>query len=251
MNSENPTLAYLFRRFLATRLIDNIPKGRFLEVGVGVGLFYEELLQRGFSGTCLDLNGALIEVHQMRNRCKLSSIEFRQANFFELKEEFDLLVAFEVLEHYERDLECLKAWNRLLKPGGILLLSVPAHMKLWTSNDTRAGHARRYEHAELRTRLNSCGFLIEEFWCYGFPVLNLTYRISSLFKNGELAPALHDPLMTDCGKTSMSGRRKFPLLSKLLFREWMWKLALWVQPLRQDLGTGYIVRSKKLARQGT
>jgi SAM-dependent methyltransferase len=244
-NSPDPTLAYLYRRFLANQLLKRTKAGKFLEIGVGSGRFYEDLVARGFSGLCLDLNAKLIGEH--RSRARTAEVEFQTRNFFSLSERFTLLVAFEVLEHYQDDLACLRRWWELLEPAGALLFSVPAHMRQWTQNDTQAGHARRYEKAELIGKLGATGFQIEEFWCYGFPILNLTYPLSSKFAAAREGPQQFDPLMTDCGKTSVSGMPKFPRLSRILFHKWVWKPALYAQLLMKgrDLGTGYLVKCRK------
>ena len=271
----NPTLAYLYRRFLARRLLEGLPAGRFLEIGVGSGDFYEELAWRGFSGFCLDLNSDLVREHQSSLTSQTNQIEFRTANFFSIKDQFNLVVAFEVLEHYEEDRLCLEKWMSLLKPEGRLIFSVPAHMRQWTVNDTRAGHARRYERPELMKKLLVSGFLIENFWCYGFPVLNFTYPLSSGLSRAEIRPAdarggpnpdlvalsahassgkhggqaslSSDPLMTDFQRTSQSGTRRFPVLSKWLLHEAVWFPFLHMQrvALNGDLGTGYIVKCRK------
>jgi 2-polyprenyl-3-methyl-5-hydroxy-6-metoxy-1,4-benzoquinol methylase len=120
-NSPNPTLAYLHRRFLANRLLHGVSPGRFLEIGVGRGRFFEDLLTRGFHGLCLDLNAELITEHQRRGRFQSKALEFREQNFFSLNERFDLIVAFEVLEHYEQDLDCLRKWLESLQDGGTLI----------------------------------------------------------------------------------------------------------------------------------
>lgn len=243
---SNPTPAYLYRRFLANRLLKSVRAGRFLEVGVGSGRFYEDLVKRGFNGLCLDLNAELIREHRSDVNTQ-GRVEFQAWNFFSLSQEFELLVAFEVLEHYKDDLACLRKWNELLKSGGTLLFSVPAHSRQWTANDTRAGHARRYEKAELREKIEAGGFLVEQLWCYGFPILNFTYPLSSKL-NSTLEPfPASDPLMTDSGKTAASGTRKFPFLSKFLLHEWLWGPALYAQLLtkQSDLGTGYLVKCRK------
>ncbi len=273
----NPTLAYLYRRFLAGRLLEGLP-GRFLEIGVGSGCFYDELARRGFSGICLDLNSDLVREHQSSSTLKTNQIEFRTANFFSIQDQFNLVVAFEVLEHYEEDRLCLEKWMSLLKPEGTLIFSVPAHMRQWTANDTRAGHARRYERPELMKKLLGSGFLVENFWCYGFPVLNFTYPLSSplsgkskieskpadaransgpnlmalcsnetLVQHGDQSSLSNDPLMTDFQRTSQSGTRRFPALSKWLLHEAVWFPFLHLQraTLNGDLGTGYIVKGRK------
>lgn len=57
---------------------------------------------------------------------------------------FDLLVAFEVLEHIEDDLEALRSWVSWIRPGGSILLSVPAHPERFSHCDQAVGHCRRY-----------------------------------------------------------------------------------------------------------
>ena len=252
-NSPNPTLAYLYRRFLANRLLRGVPPGRFLEIGVGRGRFFEDLIKCGFHGICLDLNSELIVEHQLGEALRSGAVEFRAKNFFAIEERFRLIVAFEVLEHYEQDLDCLRKWSELLQPGGTLIFSVPAHMRQWTGNDTRAGHARRYEKKELQEKLKTCGFEIEHFWCYGFPVLNLTYPLSvSLSQPASTEPQVmdSDARMTDFQKTAHSGNRSFPGFATWLFREQLWFPWLQVQRLflDSDLGTGYLVKCSSKRR---
>jgi len=259
----NPTPAYLFRRYLADRLLRTVSTGRFLEIGVGSGKFYKELERRGFSGICLDLNEDLIQDHQQRRGHAGSAVVFQSRDFFLLQEQFDLVVAFEVLEHYEDDKICLSKWANLL---------VPAHMRQWTHNDTQAGHARRYEKAELIRKLAAAQLYLEEFWCYGFPILNLTYPLSSLFLTSQKekvgptpreGPIGGDRALTelpanrdgenaksyarDFARTSQSGRRKFSRGSSWLFQECFWMPFLQLQRafLRTDLGTGYIVKCRR------
>ena len=224
-----------------------MPPGRFLEIGVGRGRFFEDLINLGFHGLCLDLNAELIAEHQRKETFQSRPVEFKALNFFALDERFSLIVAFEVLEHYEQDLDCLRKWSELLEPGGTLIFSVPAHMRQWTRNDTRAGHARRYERKELLEKLEACGLQIEYFWCYGFPVLNLTYPLSvRLSRPATAEPQVRDngdARMTDFQKTTDSGNRLLPGFSAW-FREPFWLPWLQFQRLflQADLGTGYLVK---------
>ena len=228
-----------------------MPPGRFLEIGVGRGRFFEDLAGRGFRGLCLDLNPELIAEHENSKGFTARPVEFKAQNFFELNERFSLIVAFEVLEHYAQDLDCLRKWKKLLRPEGTLIFSVPAHMKQWTSNDMRAGHARRYEKQELLEKLNICSFQVERFLCYGFPLLNLTYPLSSgCFRRSVSAERVlegeGDARMADFQKTASSGTRRFAGLSGWLFCDLVWFPWLHAQRpfLGSDLGTGYLVKCR-------
>ena len=84
----------------------------------------------------------------------------------EFREAFDLVGLFDVLEHLDDDVAALRALREQLRPGGRLLLTVPAHEMLWSDYDVASGHRRRYSRHVLEERLSSAGFRIE--YCTGF-----------------------------------------------------------------------------------
>lgn len=86
---------------------------------------------------------------------------------------FDLVCAFEVLEHCEDDVAALREWAAHVRPRGWLLLSVPAFAQRFGPSDRKAGHFRRYEHAELAAALEAAGLVPEAIELYGFPLGNL------------------------------------------------------------------------------
>lgn len=69
------------------------------------------------------------------------------------KNQFDAIVALDVLEHIEQDVEALSEWSRLLKPTGQLILTVPAYSWLWSKHDESLHHYRRYTRSELRKKV--------------------------------------------------------------------------------------------------
>ena len=75
---------------------------------------------------------------------------------------FDIICAFDVLEHLDDDIAALNEWRELLKPEGHLLLSVPAYRYLWDSQDDLANHKRRYVLRELRSKLKESGLVIRK-----------------------------------------------------------------------------------------
>jgi SAM-dependent methyltransferase len=84
--------------------------------------------------------------------------------------QYDLVCAFEVLEHIEDDKAALTEWAGRLRPGGWLMLSVPAHQARFAPWDTLVGHYRRYDPAALADLLASCGFGDIQVRQYGFPL---------------------------------------------------------------------------------
>jgi SAM-dependent methyltransferase len=65
------------------------------------------------------------------------------------KENFDFIYALNVLEHIKNDISSLKNWVQYLKPGGLILIYVPAFQVLFSSMDKKVGHFRRYRKSEL------------------------------------------------------------------------------------------------------
>src|SRR5215211_1430931 len=74
---------------------------------------------------------------------------------------FDLVTAFDVVEHMDDDLAGLREMRRVLRPGGRVLLFVPTFMFLWGLQDEVSHHRRRYRLPELRRVLERAGFEIE------------------------------------------------------------------------------------------
>lgn len=75
-------------------------------------------------------------------------------------DEFDVVGAFDVLEHVERDDVALAQMRDALTARGLLLLTVPQHAWLWSRADEYARHARRYSSADLRRKVEAAGFEI-------------------------------------------------------------------------------------------
>lgn len=82
-------------------------------------------------------------------------------------ETFDVVGAFDVLEHCEPEDRAVEELARVLTPGGRLLLSVPAYQWAWTDHDVQAGHYRRYTRPRLLAAVQAGGFRVERA-TYGF-----------------------------------------------------------------------------------
>src|SRR5690606_20786127 len=70
-------------------------------------------------------------------------------------------------------------WRNRIKPTGTWLLSIPARMRLRNAGDEWAGHFRRYERDALLRLIGRAGFTVDHFECYGFPLTNLSERLSA------------------------------------------------------------------------
>jgi len=80
---------------------------------------------------------------------------------------FDVVGAFDVIEHCESEARVIGELARVLAPGGRLLASVPAYQWAWSDHDERAGHYRRYTRPRLRAAVEAAGFVVDRC-TYGF-----------------------------------------------------------------------------------
>lgn len=74
---------------------------------------------------------------------------------------FDVVSAFDVIEHFADDARLLHEIRRVLKPDGRLILSVPAYQWAWSDFDESAGHFRRYTKRSMQRLLERNGFVVE------------------------------------------------------------------------------------------
>jgi SAM-dependent methyltransferase len=93
---------------------------------------------------------------------------------------FDVVGAYDVLEHIEDDRGALRQFREACRPGGGILLTVPQHAWLWSPADTYAHHYRRYCRRDLLAKLHECGFEIlgsTSFHTVNLPLFYLRSRL--------------------------------------------------------------------------
>ena len=90
-------------------------------------------------------------------KARVPKVELYQmdARHISFEGEFDVVGAFDVLEHVIEDENVLVQMFNAVRPGGGLLVTVPQHPFLWSASDQHAMHQRRYNRAELRTKVES------------------------------------------------------------------------------------------------
>ena len=148
------------RRDAIVRLIDREgvrPSARVLDIGCSGGPLLSDLRSRGFESlTGIDVSDRAIARCQARGFPNTQTMDAGRLQFEDGS--FDVLVASDVLEHLADDVAALREWHRVLAPGGLLFALVPAHPLLWSRPAGANQHQRRYEHAELRSRIVEAGF---------------------------------------------------------------------------------------------
>lgn len=131
-----------------------------MEVGCGTG-FVLSGVSKAFP--LAQLVGSEIFVAGLRYASqRIPSAEFVQmdARRIPYEAEFDVIGAFDVIEHINEDVTVLQSMFNAIKPGGGLMVTVPQHQWLWSAADDYACHQRRYSSADLHAKLQETGFEI-------------------------------------------------------------------------------------------
>jgi SAM-dependent methyltransferase len=243
MNSPPLTLNAWLRHDLVARMLRDLPGlNDVLEIGPGEGAFGTRLArQYAYVGVEPDPRSASIA---RRRLARLGSGILVQGDLSALPPEayFDLLCAFEVIEHIEDDAAALAEWRDRLRPGGWVLLSTPAHPDRFAAGDRLAGHYRRYARRELASLLRTIGFEEVVVWSYGFP---LGYPLE--WVRNAIARFREPRLGSMAERTAASGRYLQPPESL----DWMTEALSWPFRLAQrpfvdtDLGTGLVARGRR------
>lgn len=132
----------------------------FLEIGCGTGYVLDGI-RHAYPEA--DLFGAeFFEEGLVHARQRVPSASFLQidARNMQQTECFDVIGAFDVLEHIEEDVKVLENLQRGLRSNGWLILTVPQHPRLWSASDDHACHVRRYTRKELLEKTNGAGFKV-------------------------------------------------------------------------------------------
>lgn len=146
------------RRLLGDHLRGNGRRLRILDVGCGTGANAVELSSYGAVVACdrsMDALG-MAAGRGVRRLCAASAPDLPFA-----AGTFDVVTAFDILEHVEDDAGFLRDLERVLAPGGALAIHVPAWPSLWSRHDEILEHQRRYTYRGLRALLGGSGLRIE------------------------------------------------------------------------------------------
>lgn len=149
--------------------------GRVIEVGAGIGNVSARYLDRVDEALLVEpavnLHAKLVARLGQHPKVRTSAELLHIVPAELTAKPFDAAILVNVLEHIEDDRAVLRQLHDLVRPGGAVLLFVPAHQWLYGSLDALVHHVRRYERAELQSKIAEAGF--EVALCRSFDVLGI------------------------------------------------------------------------------
>ena len=159
-------------------------KKKILDIGCGAGTLDFYLANKGHDVTGIDISDKAIEsCIQTAKNLELKNVKFKQVDFPKetINDKFDFIIFSEVIEHLEDDQLALKQIYKLLKGGGILILTTPsinAPLHKWGLTkefDKKVGHLRRYHSKEINEMVTKAGLDILEWKIAEGPLRNFLF----------------------------------------------------------------------------
>jgi SAM-dependent methyltransferase len=151
---------YSGRRRIIRAELDQLPLAPgavILDAGCGSGRTLEDLVAYGeVHGIELDPEAAAVA--RARNRGEVRTGRLERLPWEDSY--FDLITCLDVIEHTPDDRATLRELRRVSRPGGFLLVTVPAYQGLWSMHDVANHHYRRYSRARLRAAANDAGWRV-------------------------------------------------------------------------------------------
>jgi SAM-dependent methyltransferase len=155
----------LFARELARHGVG--PEAAVLDIGIGAGANLRMLRDLGLTGvTGLDFSDEAIRFCGEKGfggliRGDICALPFAGASF-------DFVLATDIIEHVDDDVGALKEIRRVLRPGGTVLVSVPAFDQLWGLQDRISHHRRRYRLAPLANKFEQTGLRLSRAFYFNY-----------------------------------------------------------------------------------
>lgn len=160
-------------------MYDTVKSGlgqRVVDAGAGIGAYAELMLADGREVVALEYLPIFADEMERRfaENPKVTVFQADLSDPAGLPDfpPADSMICLNVLEHVEDDLSALRNMRQRLKPGGRLVVLVPAYAWLFNSMDRAVGHYRRYRKGELESRLQDAGWQVERvfrFNAFGVP----------------------------------------------------------------------------------
>jgi SAM-dependent methyltransferase len=180
----------MYRRSIAPQLATSCP--RLLDLGCGTGLF---LQRRAGDSHALGVDASPEALRYCQRRGTLDVVRVDAAHLPFANASMDVVTAFDLTEHVSDDRALVEEIRRVLKPGGFLLATVPAHPVLWTGHDVSLHHRRRYRRCAFESLFPSGRWHTERMTAAFF----LIFPLALLIRLGRRLAQPGHPARSDTG----------------------------------------------------
>lgn len=153
----------LLARSLRRLASDGQVPGRALDIGAAGGGNTRVLRAHGWQPVALEYS---VEGAQVAAERGLHVLRADARHLPLPSASLGLVVAFDILEHFDEDHLAAAEILRTLRPGGTALIAVPCDMLLWSAHDVAVGHVRRYDRDSLTAVIEKAGLVIDELWSW-------------------------------------------------------------------------------------
>lgn len=146
--------------------INLLAEKNILEIGCGTGPNISVLNFTKFKVIGLDLSKYALSIVKKRFDIPLINGDLNNLPF--KSNSVDIIIAMDVIEHLDNDINGIKEIYRTLKNGGVIIISVPAFKFLWGLQDIVTGHKRRYSLKDIKLKLKNNNFFIIKSHYFNF-----------------------------------------------------------------------------------
>jgi SAM-dependent methyltransferase len=146
--------------WIAAHFVDHL-SGSVLELGCGAGFVMRNYVDNVTNIVAVDINPELLERLERSypaGKVKAACVDLRGEWNEIANVRADCVIALDVVEHFQDDAAFVAKLKRHLKPGGKVVIKVPAQSKLYNAMDEASGHFRRYDDDALRALMEKNGF---------------------------------------------------------------------------------------------
>ena len=191
-----------------TKYLAKNPSSVILEIGCSSGFLLSQLVKTFPSATIVGADVVKEPLYKLHEKLpKVPLLRFDLLSCPLPQESFDLVIMLNVLEHINNDELALSNVYKLLKPGGLLIIEVPAGPFLYDSYDKELKHFRRYSSSGLQLKAKRVGFKVKEKSHLGFfvfPIFILIKIINKLSKAKEYKNIVKEKAVKTSGSILLS-----------------------------------------------
>ena len=163
-------------------------RGLAVDIGCGGG-YTAGVFERHWRMVGADVSRDALQLCQRRGLRRLCQVDMTGFSLPFKTGSLDLVLALDVIEHVEDDIHALTECHRILKVGGLLIVTVPAFMALWSPWDEALGHRRRYDAFALAETIQKAGLSVKKLtymFFFVFPVAVLIRGMKRLFQRDAM-----------------------------------------------------------------